>query len=317
MLEGDRTQLSRAITLVESKRAEDQRAAQALIQKLLPRSGKASRIGITGIPGVGKSTFIEAFGCMLCDKGHRVAVLAIDPSSRRTGGSILGDKTRMDRLSREPNSFIRPSPAGETMGGVARKTREAMILCEAAGFDVMIVETMGVGQGETALRSMVDFFLLLVLPGAGDELQGIKRGVMEMADAVFINKADGDNLQRAESARGECSLAMGYMAPATPGWKSPVMMGSGLHGLGITEIWETIERFYAELRPEKIIEEQRRQQTLSWLKDLVQDELASRFFSDEVMRERMKTLEAELLKGKITPPAAVEQLFEGELCLKK
>jgi LAO/AO transport system kinase len=223
----------------------------------------------------------------------------------------------MDRLSREPNSFIRPSPAGETMGGVARKTREAMILCEAAGFDVMIVETMGVGQGETALRSMVDFFLLLVLPGAGDELQGIKRGIMEMADAVFINKADGDNLQRAEFARGEYSLAMGYMAPATPGWKSPVVMGSGLHGFGIAEMWEMIERFYAELKPKGIIEEQRHQQTLNWLKDLVQEELASRFFRDDAMRNRMKALETALLKGQITPPAAVKQLFEGESCSKK
>ena len=309
MIEGDRTLLAQAITLIESRQPADQAAAQQLLQRLLPRSGKARRIGITGIPGVGKSTFIEAFGCLLCEKGHRVAVLTIDPTSQRGGGSILGDKTRMDRLSREPNAYIRPSPSGDALGGVARRTREAMIICEAAGFDVMIAETVGVGQSEVTLRSMVDFFLLLMLPGAGDELQGIKRGILEFADLLFVNKADGDNLQRAELARAEFALVMNYMPAATEGWKIRVMSGSALTGKNIQDAWDAITAFYAELEPKGVIAERRRQQALNWLKDLVREEVMARFLNDAGMRKKYQELERAILAGEYTPPEAMARLF--------
>ncbi len=308
---GDRALLGRAITLIESTSARHEAEAQELLQTLLPLSGRAKRVGITGVPGVGKSTFIDALGMHLCGQGHRVAVLAIDPTSTRSGGSILGDKTRMGRLSAEPNAFIRPSPSGGSLGGVARRTRETMLLCEAAGFDVLLVETVGVGQSEVALRGMVDFFLLLLLAGAGDDLQGIKRGIMEMADAVIINKADGDNRIRAETARGEQSMALHYLSPATPGWPPPVTLASALSEEGIPECWATVERFYAELEPAGAIAGRRREQARQWFSDLVQEELFARFRRHPVVRHRRAELEDLVASNGLTAIRAVRALFES------
>src|SRR5579859_1685797 len=257
VLAGERGVLARAITLIESTSPLHEAQAQEVLQRLLPHTGKAKRVGITGVPGVGKSTFIESFGCFLVEHDRNVAVLTIDPTSKRSGGSILGDKTRMEKLSRDPRAFIRPSPAGDSLGGVARRTRETLLLCEAAGFDTVLVETVGVGQSETALRSMVDFFLLLLLPGAGDELQGIKKGIIEMADAVLINKADGENRLRAAQARAEQENALHYLQPATPAWKTEVSLCSGLTGEGIPETWKLIERFYHQFEPAGVIAKRR------------------------------------------------------------
>lgn len=302
--------MARAITLVESRAKSHQEKADQLIQKILPRTGKAIRIGITGVPGVGKSTFIEVFGCLLCEKGKHVAVLTVDPSSARGGGSILGDKTRMEHLSRHPNAFIRPSPSGDTLGGVARKTREALLLCEAAGFDVILVETVGVGQSEIAVRNMVDFFLLMMLPGGGDELQGIKKGVVELADAVFVNKADGENRGLAEISRREYATALRYITPATRGWRTESYAGSALTGDGLPELWSLIERFYEDMGPQGFIQERRREQTLSWLKDLIRDELNTRFFGDTRVILRMPQLEESLIRGEITANTAAKELFQ-------
>ena len=309
ILAGERTILSRAITLIESGTRLQQAQAQELLQKILPHTGKAKRIGITGVPGVGKSTFIEAFGCHLIERGHRVAVLAIDPSSKRSGGSILGDKTRMERLSREPLAFIRPSPSGDNLGGVARRTRETMLLCEAAGFDTILVETMGVGQAEVALRSMVDFFLLLQLPGAGDELQGIKKGIMEMADAVLINKADGDNRLRAEQARAELDAALHYLQPATTGWTTAAALCSARTGEGVPALWERIELFYRGLTPKGVIAARRNEQTLDWLADFIREELRQRFYTDTRVKEKLPHLQAALLRGELTVVGAAAQLI--------
>ncbi len=308
---GDRALLGRAITLVESTSVRHESEGQDLLQRLLPFTGNARRVGITGVPGVGKSTFIDTLGMRLCGEGHRVAVLAIDPSSSRSGGSILGDKTRMARLGLEPSAFIRPSPTGGALGGVARRTRECMLLCEAAGFDVILVETVGVGQSETTLRGMVDYFLLLLLAGAGDDLQGIKRGIMEMADAVIINKADGDNRTRAEAARGEQALALHSMAPATPGWAPPVTLASGLAGEGIAECWADVERFYRELEPAGAIADRRRQQTRAWFDDLIREELTARFARHPGVRRRRAELEAAVSRNDLTPIRAVRALFEA------
>src|ERR687898_219963 len=237
---GDRAALARAITLMESRRPDHREAARSLLQELMPRTGKAVRIGITGVPGVGKSTTIDTLGSMLTEKGHKVAVLAVDPSSTRTGGAILGDKTRMARLAADPNAFIRPSPSSGTLGGVAAKTREAMLLCEAAGFDVILVETVGVGQSEIAVADLTDFFLVLMLPGAGDELQGIKKGVVELADMIAVNKADGDNIARAKSAAGEYRAALHILAPRSAHWSPPVLTVSGLANQGLDALWERI-----------------------------------------------------------------------------
>ena len=261
------------------------------------------------MPGVGKSTFIEAFGCHLTALGRKVAVLAIDPSSKRSGGSILGDKTRMEKLSCEPNAFIRPSPSGDSPGGVARRTRETMLLCEAAGFDTIIVETMGVGQAEVALRSMVDFFLLLLLPGAGDELQSIKKGVMEMADAVMINKADGDNLLRAQQARVEQDSALHYLQAATPGWRSVAAMCSARTGEGVPETWSLIERFYREMEPAGAIAKRRQEQLLDWLTDLTNEELRRNFYNDPRVKERLPKLQAAVLRGEVTAVRAAKMLL--------
>jgi LAO/AO transport system kinase len=309
VLAGDRATLARAITLIESNSRLHQAKAQEVLERLLGHTGKAKRIGITGVPGVGKSTFIESFGCFLVEKGHKLGVLTIDPTSARSGGSILGDKTRMERLSRQPNAFIRPSPAGDSLGGVARRTRETMLLCEAAGFDIILVETIGVGQSEIALRSMVDFFVLLLLPGAGDELQGIKKGIIEMADMVLINKADGENRLRAEQARAEQGTALHYLQLATPEWKTEVGLCSGLTGEGIPQLWERIERFYRELEPKGVISGRRQQQSLDWLSDLVHDELRRQFYRDPAVKERLALVQRALLRGEITAVRAAKELL--------
>ena len=314
VLVGDRGVLARAITLVESTSPLHEAQAQEVLQRLLPHTGKSTRIGITGVPGVGKSTFIESFGCYLLEQGRKVAVLTIDPTSKRSGGSILGDKTRMEKLSRDPRAFIRPSPAGETLGGVARRTRETLLLCEAAGFDTVLVETVGVGQSETALRSMVDFFLLLLLPGAGDELQGMKKGIIEMADAVLINKADGDNRQRAEQARAEQETALHYSQSATPGWKTEVSLCSGLSGEGVPETWRLIERFYQKFESSGLIAKRRQQQSVEWLSSLLQEELLRRFYADPKTKERLTAMRQAILRGEITPVRAARELLENYLC---
>jgi LAO/AO transport system kinase len=307
---GDRSALARAITLMESLTGEHQARAQEILQQLLPRTGGGRRVGITGVPGVGKSTFIEALGCHLIKQGHKVAVLAIDPSSSRTGGSILGDKTRMEQLSREPKAFIRPSPAGDHGGGVARHTRETMLLCEAAGFDIVLVESMGVGQGEIALRSMVDFYLLLQLPGAGDELQGIKRGIVELADMILINKADGDNRMRAEQARAEQETALHYAAPATTGWQTEVRLCSAQTGDGIAAAWERIVFFYEQLGPKGVIAARRKVQMLDWLSDAVREELRRKFYDDPAVRARLPEAQAAVVRGEVTVRQAAQGLLQ-------
>jgi LAO/AO transport system kinase len=309
VLAGDRGILARAITLIESTSPLHEAQAQEVLQRLLPHTGKSKRIGITGVPGVGKSTFIETFGCFLVEQGRKLAVLTIDPTSKRSGGSILGDKTRMERLSRDPRAFIRPSPAGDSLGGVARRTRETLLLCEAAGFDTVLVETVGVGQSETALRSMVDFFLLLLLPGAGDELQGIKKGIIEMADAVLINKADGDNRLRAEQARAEQENALHCLQPATPGWRTEVSLCSGLTGQGVPETWKMVERFYVQFEPSGLIAKRRQQQSLEWLSTLVNDELLRRFYHDPRVKTRLAALQQALLRGDTTAVLAARELL--------
>ena len=278
VLERDRAMLARTITLIESQAPAHRTKAQAVLQALLPRTGKARRVGISGVPGAGKSTFIEALGSHLCEQQHQVAVLTVDPTSSLTGGSILGDKTRMDRLSRHPQAFIRPTPSGAALGGVAWRTRETMLVCEAAGFDVILVETVGVGQSEVTVRSMVDYFLLLLLPGGGDELQGIKKGIVELADGVLINKADGANRMLAEQARAEYSSALHYLTPATPGWRTEVGLCSALTGDGIASAWDTVLRFYRELEPKEVIRRRRDQQNMAGLETLMREELPRRFF---------------------------------------
>jgi LAO/AO transport system kinase len=310
VLAGDRAMLARAITLIESKSPLHEAQAQAVLHKLLPHTGRARRIGVTGVPGVGKSTLIESFGCWLVEHGHRLAVLTVDPTSARTRGSILGDKTRMEKLSLRPEAFIRPSPAGETLGGVARRTRETMLLCEAAGFNLVLIESVGVGQTEIALRSMVDFFLLLMLAGAGDELQGIKKGIVEMADAVFINKADGENRGRADQARAEQEAATHHLQAFTPGWKLRVGLCSAVTGQGLPEIWNVIEKFYADLQPRGVLERQRRQQMLDWLNDLAFDELRRRFQRDERVKTQLPIYQQALLRGEITAVNAAKALLD-------
>ena len=258
---------------------------------------------------MGKSTFIENFGCLLVNGGHRVAVLTIDPTSARSHGSILGDKTRMEKLCQSPQAFIRPSPSGEQLGGVARRTRETMLLCEAAGFDVVIVESVGVGQTEIALRSMTDFFLLLLLPGAGDELQGIKKGIVEMADLVAINKADGDNRLRAELTAQDQAAALHYLQPATPGWRTEAVLCAGRDGMGVPEIWEKIESFYAELGPRGVIAQRRQQQSLAWLSDLVEDELKRRFYRNPRVAAQLEDIRRALVEGEITAVNAARALL--------
>ena len=303
--------LAKAITLVESRSPDHSLAATTLLDELLPASGNSIRVGISGVPGAGKSTFIEAFGLHLTSLGHKVAVLAVDPSSQLSGGSILGDKTRMEELSRDPNAFIRPSPAGETLGGVARKTRETMLVCEAAGYDVIIVETVGVGQSEITVASMVDFFLLLQLPNAGDELQGIKRGVMEIADAILINKSEGDNRPRAELARQQYANALHLLKPKSLNWQVPVELISALEGQGIAEVWALVESFRAALQESGEFSEKRRLQANDWMWTLVNDGLRDLFMEDRKVTDLLTPVQEAVSEGATSPGAAARRLLEA------
>jgi LAO/AO transport system kinase len=309
--QGDRATLGRAITLVESHRREHQLRAQQLLQRLLPDTGQAIRVGITGVPGVGKSTFIERLGCNLTAAGHRVAVLAIDPSSALTGGSILGDKTRMVELSRDPAAFIRPSPSGGSLGGVARKTRETMLVCEAAGFDVVLVETVGVGQSEAVVAGMVDFFLLLMLAGAGDQLQGIKRGVIELADMIAINKADGDNAARAERARRDYEAALGFLRPRHGGWTPPVVTCSALQDRGLAELWQRVLEHRRLLGDSGELQRQRVEQQLQWMWSIIEDELQEALRAHPGVQSQLPRLERAVREGRTTPAAAARALLDA------
>ena len=305
----DRRLLSKTITLIESARRDHQQLARKIVDKVLPHTGKAIRLGITGIPGVGKSTFIESLGMSLVKSGHRVAVLAVDPSSSRSGGSVMADKTRMEKLAVEQNAFIRPSPSGGTLGGVARKTRETMLVCEAAGFDVIIVETVGVGQSETTVASMVDFFLVLMLAGAGDELQGIKRGVLELADALAINKADGDNIEKARKAAKIYATALHMLQPASPNWDPPVLTCSALEMTGIAEIWQTVLKFHKQFTRSGELEHKRQKQALDWLWTLVEDELKQRFYNNPEIKQRLDPITRAVARGETAPTFAADKLL--------
>lgn len=307
---GERAALARAITLIESRRADHRARAQALLQVLLPRTGKAYRVGITGVPGVGKSTTIDALGTYLTGQGHKVAVLAVDPSSTRTGGSILGDKTRMSRLSVDPAAFVRPSPSGGTLGGIAAKTRETMLLCEAAGFDVVLVETVGVGQSETAVADLTDTFLVLMLPGAGDELQGIKKGVLELADIVAVNKADGDNVTRARAAAGEYRAALHLLGSRQAHWSPPVLTYSGLTGDGIPQVWEQVLLHRTKCEAAGTFAATRRAQQVRWMWTLLQERLAARVASDPAIKARLPALEREVADGTLAPTLAANEIAE-------
>jgi LAO/AO transport system kinase len=314
VLAGDRNALGQAITLVESNAQAHMEMAQEVLRRVIPHSGRSIRIGITGVPGAGKSTFIEALGLYLCERGHRVAVLAVDPSSKVTGGSILGDKTRMELLSRDLRAFIRPSPSSGTLGGVTRKSRETILVCEAAGFDVILVETVGVGQSETTVRSMVDFFLLVMIAGAGDELQGIKKGIMELADALLVNKADGDNKPRAKAAKLEYNRALHYLAPATDGWQTRAYSCSSLTGEGIPEIWSIVEAFREKTVESGVLEKRRRAQTLDWVYSMVEEHLRASFFQHAGVERIRAEIEHDVMWGRMPPTVAVQHLiaeFEG------
>ncbi|MFL5236781.1 MAG: methylmalonyl Co-A mutase-associated GTPase MeaB [Rhizomicrobium sp.] len=308
VLRGDRRALARAITLIESTRGSDRPKAEALLTSLLSHTGRGMRIGISGPPGVGKSTFIEAFGAHVIGKGHRLAVLAVDPSSRRSGGSILGDKTRMEQLARNPDAFIRPSPAGETLGGVARRTREAVLLVEAAGFDLVLVETVGVGQSETAVAEMVDLFVLLISPGGGDELQGLKRGVMELADIVLITKADGDLKQAAARAAADYGHALHLMRSKYPGAEPRVMQVSALEGRGIAEAWSAMRRFHDRLQRSGQLQKLRERQLRSWFWNEMQAILVEEISADEAIARRARAVEEEVVAGHKLPDAAARAL---------
>ena len=303
-----RAGLGRAITLIESRRADHQVEAHALLSAIMPHTGAAQRIGITGVPGVGKSTFIESFGTLLTGLGLRVAVLAVDPTSRRSGGSILGDKTRMAKLAADDNAFIRPSPAGDTLGGVSRKTRETMLICEASGFDVILVETVGVGQSETVVADMVDFFLVLMLPNAGDELQGIKKGVLEVADLIAVNKADIDESAAKRAARAY-EIALHIMEQADPDWSPPVHTISGFSGMGLPELWQAIERHRKKTEASGSRSRRRAGQQGRWLDALIQDGLADRFASRPDVAPRLASLRRDVAEGRIPASLAADELL--------
>ncbi|MEP1035187.1 methylmalonyl Co-A mutase-associated GTPase MeaB [Ekhidna sp.] len=309
LLQGNRVFLSRAITLIESKRVEDRKMSAELIERIVQPGRKSLRIGITGVPGVGKSTFIEAFGKMLTDIDKKVAVLSIDPSSNRTKGSILGDKTRMDELSRDPNAFIRPSASGSNLGGVASSTREAILLCEAAGFDIIIIETVGVGQSETVVKDMVDYFLLLMLAGGGDELQGIKRGIMEMADHILINKADRQNLKAAKKAKEDYKNAVHLFPPNEAEWVVPVGLCSALEKLGIEATWKEIEKYEKQVITSGWFTENRKRQAIKWFHERIHDRLEESFFSKPAVKNEIKKKEELISSQKISVRKAVEELF--------
>jgi LAO/AO transport system kinase len=311
ILAGDRALLARAITLVESQAAAHQSLAEALLDAILPHSGQSLRIGITGVPGVGKSTFIDALGSQLTTAGHKVAVLAVDPSSARTGGSILGDKTRMERLAHDPNAFIRPTAAGTALGGVARATWEAMVLCEAAGYNILLIETVGVGQSEIAVAGLVDFFMLLMLSGAGDELQGIKRGIMEMADMLVINKAEGDNLQPAKRAAVNYRNAL-HLFPAHPGsWTPLVQLCSAIDGSGVAEVWKSVESYFDLCIPNGYRDQKRAEQRLQHFHEYTRQRLEQQLLGRPAQQARLQALEKEVSEGRVSPYTAARQLLDG------
>jgi len=313
---GKRAALARAITLVESKKADHRRMAHQLIQSVLPSTGKALRVGITGVPGVGKSTTIDTLGSNLTAAGHKVAVLAVDPSSTRTGGSILGDKTRMARLATDRNAYIRPSPSAGTLGGVAAKTRETMLLCEAARFDVILVETVGIGQSETTVADMVDFFLVLMLPGAGDELQGIKKGVLEIADMIAVNKADGDGALKARSAASDYRSALHILAPKSPNWTPPVITVSGLANEGLDKLWQQVELFGERMRASGEWQDKRSRQQVAWMWDMLQQRMMDALRTNKKTADRLKTLEDSVRTGTTAVSLAVDEL-SGLMGLKE
>jgi LAO/AO transport system kinase len=311
VLDGARAGIARAITLVESTRPDHRRTAQQVLTELLPHAGQAVRVGITGVPGAGKSTFIDAFGTMLTGLGHKVAVLAVDPSSSRTGGSILGDKTRMQRLAVDPAAFIRPSPSSGTLGGVARATREAMVITEAAGYDVVLVETVGVGQSETSVAGMVDTFLLLALARTGDQLQGIKKGVLELADVIAVNKADGPHEKDAKAAARELASALRLLQdPAAP-WRTPVLTCSAQQETGLDRVWESLQRHRAELESTGELERRRRAQQVNWTWDLVRDQLLARLHEHPRVRAVAAELEQRVRDGSVTAATAADQILEA------
>ncbi|MDX2442627.1 MAG: methylmalonyl Co-A mutase-associated GTPase MeaB [Bacteroidales bacterium] len=302
--------LSQAITIIESSKPSHQKLGQEIIEKCLPASGKSIRIGITGIPGVGKSTFIEELGSQITSTGRKLAVLTIDPSSKRSGGSILGDKTRMEKLSANKSAFIRPSPSSGTLGGVARKTRETITLCEAAGFDTIFIETVGVGQSEIAVHSMVDFFLLLMLAGSGDELQGIKRGIMEMADAVVITKADGDNLEKAARAKQEFKNALHFFPPSESGWTPKVVTSSAVSNKGLTEVWDIILEYIKLVQSNSWFDSNRKKQAIFWMHQTIEENLKSNFYLNSLIKDKTETMEQAVLNGEIGPFTAAYHLLD-------
>lgn len=310
ILKGDITTLARAVTLVESLSADHQAIAQEVIEKCLPHSGHSRRIGITGVPGAGKSTSIDVFGLHVLKRGGKLAVLAIDPSSERTKGSILGDKTRMEKLSVHPDAFIRPSPSAGSLGGVARKTRETIVLCEAAGFDNIFVETVGVGQSETAVHSMVDFFLLIQLAGTGDELQGIKRGIMEMADGIVINKADGDNIQRAQLAQTQFRSALHLFPPTASGWSPEVLTYSGYFEIGIPEVWDMIDRYFAFVDANGYFERKRSEQARYWMYETIDEQLRAHFYRNPEIERMLAEREIRVLNNQQSSFTAARDILD-------
>jgi LAO/AO transport system kinase len=316
VLARDPATLARTITLLESRNLEHRRRAQQVLQELLPHTGGARRVGITGVPGVGKSTFIDQLGIDLTAQGHRVAVLAVDPTSSRTGGSILGDKTRMSRLAVDPDAFIRPSPAGATLGGVTRATRETILVCEAAGYDVVLVETVGVGQSETVVADMVDFFLVLMLAGAGDDLQGIKKGVLEIADMIAVNKADGDNRAKAELAAADYRAALHLMSPASTTWSPPVVLCSGLADEGLDELWAQIEVHREKMTATGELDARRSAQQVRWMRSMLDDRLRDDLRSHPELTRELERLEHEVRDGAVTATAAVDAVWERYVQLR-
>ncbi len=303
--------LARAITLIESRKSTDEKIAQQVLEQVIQRSGNSLRLGISGVPGVGKSTFIEAFGLLLCNMGYKVAVLTVDPSSIRTGGSILGDKTRMIELGSHPNAYIRPSPTAGTLGGVARRTRETILLCEASGYDLIIVETVGVGQSEISVAGMVDLFMLLMLPGAGDELQGIKKGIIEIADMVVVNKADGTHVNKARIAAKEYAQALQIIAPQNNVWSPPVLTCSALERKGLQDIWEEVLRFQKTMSDNKLFSEKREKQQLNWMWEQIENELISAIKSDALVNSELAQIEDKVVSGELPVRSAVSRVLEN------
>ncbi|MGE7185563.1 methylmalonyl Co-A mutase-associated GTPase MeaB [Peribacillus sp. NPDC006672] len=311
VINGDRAIIAQAITLVESNLPKHIEMAQQVLKQLIPYTGNSIRVGFTGVPGAGKSTLIESFGMILCEKNHRVAVLAVDPSSSVSKGSILGDKTRMEQLSRHPHAYVRPSPSSGTLGGVTRKSRETLLIFEAAGYDVIVVETIGVGQSEIAVRSMVDFFLVIMLTGAGDELQGMKKGVMELADAIFINKADGENRQAALNVKVEYNRLLHFLQPATEGWETKAFAVSALTGAGLDEIWSIIELFHKKTNESGIFNKRRQKQTLDWLHYMVEEYLRVKFYIHPKITKDLPQIEQAVVEGTLSATMAAKELLKN------